>query len=68
MESERVEWQTKKPEPRVVNSQPNVFHITRIGCHRYAKDFLRVAVSFEPALRSGLLPVPYYLWCRHVTN
>lgn len=46
----------------VIKVQPMVLHISPLGFHRYASEFLRAAQGFK--INDGFSPVPYYLICR----
>jgi len=46
----------------VLKAEPGVLHISPLGFHRYASEFLRAAQGFK--INDGFSPVPYYLICR----
>ncbi len=46
----------------VIKAPPMVLHISPLGFHRYASEFLRAAQGFK--INDGFSPVPYYLICR----
>jgi hypothetical protein len=46
----------------VIKVPPMVLHISPLGFHRYASEFLRAAQGFK--INDGFSPVPYYLICR----
>ena len=48
----------------VIKVQPMVLHISPLGFHRYAAEFLRAAQVFK--INDGFSPAPYYLICRSI--
>jgi hypothetical protein len=46
----------------VIKVPPSVLHISPLGFHRYASEFLKAAQGFK--INDGFSPVPYYLTCR----
>jgi len=46
----------------IIKVPPMVLHISPLGFHRYASEFLRAAQGFK--INDGFSPVPYYLICR----
>jgi hypothetical protein len=46
----------------VLKAEPGLLHISPLGFHRYASEFLRAAQGFK--INDGFSPVPYYLICR----
>jgi hypothetical protein len=46
----------------VIKVQSMVLHISPLGFHQYASEFLRAAEGFK--INDGFSPVPYYLICR----
>jgi hypothetical protein len=46
----------------VIKVPPMVLHISPLGFHRYASEFLRAAQGFK--VNDGFSPVPYCLVCR----
>jgi hypothetical protein len=48
----------------VIRVQPATVHISPFGFHRYAKEYFRAALAYEPA--DGFSPVRYYLVCHAI--
>jgi HEPN domain-containing protein len=48
----------------VLKAELGVLHISPLGFHRYASEFLRAAQGFK--ISDGFSPVPYYLICRSI--
>jgi len=48
----------------VIKVPPMVLHISPLGFHRYAVEFLKAAHAFQ--IQDGFSPVPYYLFCRSI--
>jgi len=48
----------------VIKVPPIVLHISPLGFHRYAVEFLRAAQGSK--INDGFSPVPYYLICRSI--
>jgi hypothetical protein len=46
----------------VIKVQPKVLHISPLGFHRYAPEFLRASQGFK--INDAFPSVPYYLICR----
>jgi hypothetical protein len=48
----------------VIKVPPMVLHITPLGFHRYAAEYLRAALGFQG--NGSFSPVPYYLFSRSI--
>lgn len=48
----------------VIKAPPMVLHISPLGFHHYAAEFLRASHGFQN--KDSFSPVPYYLYCRSI--